>query len=151
VIDQGRSKSYSLVVFYVLAMLICLVRILMYFAGVILFSQWFLNNYVAGHSFLYNIGYVVAIYLAIVLGLYQNSSMIELSIRIRYPLNSGQDLLNLKKMIKVSFIITTAFAVLAVCCMILFTVGITQSLNQYIQGCKTECNTTGCKTVCNST
>lgn len=89
VIDQGRSKSYSLVVFYVLAMLICLVRILMYFAGVILFSQWFLNNYVAGHSFLYNIGYVVAIYLAIVLGLYQNSSMIELSIRIRYPLNSG--------------------------------------------------------------
>jgi hypothetical protein len=110
----------------------------MYFAGVILFSQWFLNNYVASHSFLYNIGYVVAIYLAIVLGLYQNSSMIELSIRIRYPLNSGQDLLNLKKMIKVSFIITTAFAVLAVCCMILFTVGITQSLNQFLQGGSTD-------------
>jgi hypothetical protein len=66
--------------------------------------------------------------------------MVELSIRIRKPVNTGQDLLNMNKLIKISLIITTVFAVLAVCCMILFTVGITHSLNRYLQGCKTECN-----------
>jgi len=37
-------------------------------------------------------------------------------------------------MIKVSFIMTNVFVVLAVCCMILFSVGIDRSLNRYIQG-----------------
>ena len=70
--------------------------------------------------------------------------MLELSIRIRQPVNTGQDLLKMNKMIKVSLIITTVFAVLVVCCMILFTVGITESLNRYLKLCMTEplsCNT----------
>jgi len=61
----------------------------MYFGALMMYSQWFLNNYVISHPFLYNVGYVTAIYLAIVLGLYQNFSMIELSIKVRMPLNTG--------------------------------------------------------------
>jgi len=40
--------------------------------------------------------------------------------------------MNLKSIIRVSFILTNVFVVVAVCCMILFSVGIDESLNRYI-------------------
>jgi len=110
----------------------------MYFDLVMMYSRWFPNNETISHPYIYNVGYVISIYLAIVIGLYQNFNMIKLSIQIRLPLSTAEDLTRLKSMTRVSFIVTNIFAVLAVGCMIGFSVGIDQTLHSTIESSDTE-------------
>jgi len=60
----------------------CVVRILMYFFMIFVFAQW-TNNPVLRNFYVYNAGYIIAIYIGVLIGTQQNFNMLELSIRIK--------------------------------------------------------------------
>ena len=84
-VDQKRLDCFQLVIFYSSAITICIVRLMMYSGALFQFTTWMPNSNIMINGFLYNFGFVVGVYAVILLGLYQNASMIELSIRLRNP------------------------------------------------------------------
>jgi len=87
-IDQQRYKTFSILIFYVLAISTELSRLIMYFNQIFLEWKGDVWNGFFGRAYLYDFFYVIALFCMANLGFYQVQNMIELSIRLTETNNS---------------------------------------------------------------
>ena len=83
IVDQQRYKTFSVLIFYILAVADELFRIVMYLGVVLVVMQtpgvWF------SHPYIYNCCYVVTACVMVMMGFFQAASMLSLALRIGNP------------------------------------------------------------------
>ena len=88
-IDHQRYKTFSVLIFYVLVVVIAILRFTMYFGNTLYFYQVPLKAF--SRPYVFNICYVLSCYAKIILGFFQAACMVELYIRLATPDIKDQD------------------------------------------------------------
>ena len=117
-VNQQRYKTFSILIFYVLAISDEVFRISMYMGMTLVVLQ--LPGSALSHQYIYNCCYVITAYIEIMMGFFQAASMVELSIRIRSPHDK-----NISRWVRIIYIFTSVLNFTAFCMMILLTYEIT--------------------------
>jgi hypothetical protein len=81
-VDQRRYKTFSVLVFYIISIVVEISRILMYINVIMLVIWGNKINPAFGYLYVYNVCYVVALFSKIIMGFFQVQSMAEVIVKL---------------------------------------------------------------------